>query len=73
MNAPSVSRSALASKPWFAAFVALAIGLLAGLLVPQSAAERERLGPLAARIGLRLRSGLRSFADRAISEGLGRR
>ena len=73
MNAVSSSRSVFISKPWFATFVALALGLLAGLFVPQSAAERKLVRPFATRLGARIKSEVRSFSDRAISEGLGRR
>lgn len=73
MSALARSRSTLVSKPWFATFIALAIGLLAGLIVPQGAAERERIRPFATRLGARLKAELIDFADRSISRGLGRR
>jgi len=73
VSVPLGARAPLSSKPWFAAFVALVVGLLAGLIVPQGTAERQRLGPFAARLGVRFKAGVRRFTDRSISEGLGRR
>ncbi len=73
MSARLQSRPALVTKPWFRAFIALAIGLFAGLIVPQGPAERERLSPSATRLRGWFVAELRGFVERSITEGLGRR
>jgi len=57
----------IAGYPWRTAAAGLLIGLLLGLGVPQSDAERERIAPLAARLRERAQAAARRTYNEALT------